>query len=141
MNGKEYVEKIKKEYPNPSKTGNVTTISRNFETAQYCVLGALSKYQAKKYGRNDKCRFGYPCASAMNTTLMQLNKSLSEEEADNFTAQISELNDAGKFEEAWIKLEEAIDHNNNKKEKEECQPQFSIQRSKLKKSKSSSIIL
>jgi hypothetical protein len=102
MNAAKMVAEIKKKYPKPVPCAFPP------QKTQYCVLGAFCKYLREKDGRSPDGIFEFPTALSTVNFFRDINSDLTEELAGNYASCIVEFNDAGKFKEAWDKLQEAL---------------------------------
>lgn len=125
----ETVKKIREMFPKPKRCGSNLTEKY---TDDYCILGALCKYArmfvpdlllacrpplGKKLTGIEKTQYldsivqPFPSTKYPIKLLQKMNCSLDYNMALKFSTEVMNLNDYGKFGQAWGKLSEALLYN------------------------------
>lgn len=93
-------DEVQFRYPNPMRSG----ADRWIKEDGYCVLGALSLTLYELGVLDHSCRFPIRAAKY----LQKANPALTISDATMFAQGIMEANDSGNFDEAWLRLREAL---------------------------------
>lgn len=92
-------EQVRERFPDPVITRTMDDVLRG-NIDLYCVGGAFCL--ATGYDN----RFPHP--NELSVSFKKYNPHLYHENAEDFAANIVELSDEGRFEEAWAELERAM---------------------------------
>lgn len=104
---REFVQNLRKEYPNPSMCDGVVD-EPDTVVAEYCVGGAFCLKLCTKPAECCKWKVRLPNSLTIASALMSRNAELPTYEASRAADLIIIDNDMGRFDAAWQGLEAAL---------------------------------